>query len=119
MLIYDQPIDRDKPEVRPAAVAAAGGFSVSELVQLLWQRKVAIVSAALGFWAAEAPTMLGFLFWWARGDDYTPTFSRVNGVLVDYAAAARAAASLEEDVDVEAGAVAATPLSERQWDANA
>jgi uncharacterized protein involved in exopolysaccharide biosynthesis/Mrp family chromosome partitioning ATPase len=47
MLIYDQPIDRDKPEVRPAAVAAAGGFNVSELVQLLWQRKVAIVSAAL------------------------------------------------------------------------
>ncbi|WP_324503456.1 DUF4395 domain-containing protein [Nocardioides sp.] len=26
-----------------------------------------MVSAALGFWAAEAPTMLGFLFWWARG----------------------------------------------------
>lgn len=47
MLIYDQPIDRAKPEVGPAATTAAGGFSVSELVQLLWQRKIAIASAAL------------------------------------------------------------------------
>jgi uncharacterized protein involved in exopolysaccharide biosynthesis/Mrp family chromosome partitioning ATPase len=47
MLIYDQPIDRAKPEVGPAATTAAGGFNVSELAQLLWQRKVAIVSAAL------------------------------------------------------------------------
>src|SRR5437667_2892620 len=47
MLIYDQPIDRAKPEVGPAATAAPAGFSVLDLTQLLWQRKVAIVSAAL------------------------------------------------------------------------
>jgi uncharacterized protein involved in exopolysaccharide biosynthesis/Mrp family chromosome partitioning ATPase len=42
MLIYDQPI-----EAGPAAAAAPVGFSVLELAQLLWQRKVAIASAAL------------------------------------------------------------------------
>ena len=47
MLIYDQPIDRAKPEAGPAATAAPAGFSVLDLTQLLWQRKVAIVSAAL------------------------------------------------------------------------
>ncbi|WOH67275.1 GumC family protein [Bradyrhizobium sp. BWA-3-5] len=46
MLIYDQPIERAKPEGRPAAAVPAG-FSVLELVQLLWQRKAAIASAAL------------------------------------------------------------------------
>jgi uncharacterized protein involved in exopolysaccharide biosynthesis/Mrp family chromosome partitioning ATPase len=49
MLNYDQPISQAAPGpgARPAAAAAPGGFSVLELVQLLWQRKVAIVSAAL------------------------------------------------------------------------
>ena len=47
MLIYDQPIERVKPEAGPAATAAPAGFSVLDLVQLLWQRKVAIASAAL------------------------------------------------------------------------
>jgi uncharacterized protein involved in exopolysaccharide biosynthesis/Mrp family chromosome partitioning ATPase len=47
MLNYDQPISQAAPDARPAAAAAPGGFSVLELVQLLWQRKVAIVSAAL------------------------------------------------------------------------
>jgi uncharacterized protein involved in exopolysaccharide biosynthesis/Mrp family chromosome partitioning ATPase len=47
MLIYDQPIERVKPEAGPAATAAPVGFSVLELAQLLWQRKVAIASAAL------------------------------------------------------------------------
>ena len=46
MLIYDQPIDRAKPEAGPATAAPAG-FSVLDLAQLLWQRKVAIASAAL------------------------------------------------------------------------
>jgi uncharacterized protein involved in exopolysaccharide biosynthesis/Mrp family chromosome partitioning ATPase len=44
MLIYDQPI---KPDARPAALTAPAGFSVLDLTQLLWQRKVAIASAAL------------------------------------------------------------------------
>ena len=47
MLDYDQPINQAEPDARPAAAPAPGGFSVLELVQLLWQRKVAIVSAAL------------------------------------------------------------------------
>src|SRR4029078_7241943 len=47
MLIYDQPIERVKLEAGPAATAAPAGFSVLDLVQLLWQRKVAIASAAL------------------------------------------------------------------------
>jgi uncharacterized protein involved in exopolysaccharide biosynthesis/Mrp family chromosome partitioning ATPase len=47
MLIYDQPIDRAKPEVGHAAAAVPAGFSVLDLAQLLWQRKAAIVSAAL------------------------------------------------------------------------
>ena len=48
MLDYDQPINQAEPDARPAAAPApGGGFSVLELVQLLWQRKVAIVSAAL------------------------------------------------------------------------
>src|SRR5205809_8140636 len=45
MLIYDQPIDRAKHG--PAAAAAPAGFSVLDLAQLLWQRKVTIASAAL------------------------------------------------------------------------
>ncbi|KJC58246.1 hypothetical protein UP10_25125 [Bradyrhizobium sp. LTSPM299] len=45
MLNYDQPIGRAKPEPLHAAVTA--GFSVLDLVRLLWERKVAIVSAAL------------------------------------------------------------------------
>ncbi|MEH2613776.1 GumC family protein [Bradyrhizobium sp. AZCC 1693] len=49
MLIYDQPIDRAKPEVGHAAAAAPAGFRVLDLAQLLWQRKVAIASAALIF----------------------------------------------------------------------
>jgi arylsulfatase A-like enzyme/uncharacterized membrane protein YbhN (UPF0104 family) len=58
-----------------------------------------IVSAALGFWAAEALTLLGGFFWWVRPADYKPDYCRVDGVQVDYAAAARAAVSLETDED--------------------
>ncbi|MFB9263626.1 exopolysaccharide transport family protein [Bradyrhizobium erythrophlei] len=45
MLNYDQPIGQTKPEPRPAGTAA--GFNVLDLIRLLWERKVAIVSAAL------------------------------------------------------------------------
>ncbi len=103
--------------ISPFTIAGEGIREAAQYVLLKEQigGAEAIVSAALGFWAAEAPTMLGFLFWWARGADYRPAFSRVNGVQVDYAAAARAAASLEEDVEVKAGELAATPISERLW----
>ncbi|MAG29981.1 MAG: hypothetical protein CL908_03690 [Deltaproteobacteria bacterium] len=101
-----------------------GGEGIREAAQYLLLGELigpaaAIVSAALGFWAAEAPTMLGFLFWWARSDDYTPAFATVDGVQVDYEAAARTAASLEEDVDAQAGGEEATPIGERLWRAPA
>ncbi|MGE9010193.1 exopolysaccharide transport family protein [Leptospira interrogans] len=47
MLIYDEPINQAKPDPRHAAMPALGGFSVLDLVQLLWRRKIAIASAAL------------------------------------------------------------------------
>ena len=47
MLIYDQPIDRAKPEAGRAVTTAPAGFSVLDLTRLLWQRRVAIASAAL------------------------------------------------------------------------
>ncbi len=103
--------------ISPFTIAGEGIREAAQYVLLKEQigGPEAIVSAALGFWAAEAPTMLGFLFWWARGTSYTPAFARVNGVQVDYAEAARNAASLERDVDARAGGTAATPLGERLW----
>lgn len=47
MLNYDEPINQAKPDARPAPASTPGGFSVLDLAQLLWQRKVAIASAAL------------------------------------------------------------------------
>jgi uncharacterized protein involved in exopolysaccharide biosynthesis/Mrp family chromosome partitioning ATPase len=47
MLIYDEPINQAKPDARPAPALASVGFSVLDLAQLLWQRKIAIASAAL------------------------------------------------------------------------
>jgi len=103
--------------ISPFMIAGEGIREAAQYVLLKEQigGPQAIVSAALGFWAAEAPTMLGFLFWWARGEDYTPALARVNGRQVDYAEAARAAGSLEQDVDVHAGAVDALPIGERLW----
>src|SRR6201991_2840150 len=47
MLIYNEPINQAEPDPRPAAMSASGGFSVLDLIQLLWQRKLAIAAAAL------------------------------------------------------------------------
>jgi uncharacterized protein involved in exopolysaccharide biosynthesis/Mrp family chromosome partitioning ATPase len=47
MLVYDQPINPDKPEDRPARERASAGFSVVELTRLLWQRRVMIAATAL------------------------------------------------------------------------
>lgn len=103
--------------ISPFTIAGEGIREAAQYVLLgeLIGPGAAIVSAALGFWAAEAPTMLGFFFWWARSDTYRPAFARVDGVQVDYEAAAIAAASLEQDVDVTAGEDVATPLTERLW----
>jgi len=59
----------------------------------------AIVSAALGFWAAEALTLAGGFFWWVRPSDYTPAYCLVDGHQVDYAEAAQAAAALDTAED--------------------
>ncbi len=42
----------------------------------------AVMSAALGFWAAEALTLTGAYFWWARKKDYRPKYVVVNGQVV-------------------------------------
>lgn len=103
--------------ISPFTIAGEGIREAAHYVLLgeLIGPAAAIVSAALGFWAAEAPTMLGFIFWWMRGENYTPAYSRVNGVQVDYAAAAHAATSLEDDVELDAGGEAAISFGERLW----
>ena len=57
----------------------------------------AIVSAALGFWAAEALTLVGGIVWWVRPAGYRPAFCLVDGEQVDYEAAARAALQIESE----------------------
>ena len=104
--------------ISPFTIAGEGIREAAQYVLLgeLIGPAAAIVSAALGFWAAEAPTMLGFVFWWMRSDDYTPAYARVNGVQVDFEEAARSAVSLAEDTDTVAdGEEAAVPLGERLW----
>ncbi|HEX2485454.1 MAG TPA: sulfatase-like hydrolase/transferase, partial [Myxococcota bacterium] len=85
----------------PITIAGEG---IRELAQLLLLKNMigpagAIVSAALGFWAAEALTLAGGVFWWLRPADYRPAWCRVDGVQIDYDEAARAAVSLETDED--------------------
>jgi len=77
-----------------------GGLGVREAAQLLTLGAiigpgVAILSATLGFWVGEVPTLFGFLFWVVRGPDYRPGHCRVHGRQVDYAEAAQAALALE------------------------
>ena len=77
-----------------------GGMGVREAAQLLTVGAIigpgaAILSATLGFWVGEVPTLFGFLFWMARGDDYRPAYTRVDGEQVDYEEAAKAAVALE------------------------
>jgi len=82
----------------PVTIAGEG---IRELAQLVLLQKLigagpAIVSAALGFWAAEALTLGGAWFWWTRPASYTPKWCRVDGHPVDFAVAARAAASFAD-----------------------
>ena len=103
----------------PITIAGEG---IRELAQLLLLKNMigpaaAIVSAALGFWAAEALTLFGGFFWWARPADYRPAWCRVDGVQVDYEAAARAAVTLETEEDrrrrAARGAAPVAPLRAR------
>ncbi len=85
--------------VSPFTIAGEGIREAAQLVLLgsLIGPAAAIVSAALGFWAAEAPTMLGFVFWWIRPADYTPRYCLVDGVQVDFEEAAKLAIALESE----------------------
>jgi arylsulfatase A-like enzyme/uncharacterized membrane protein YbhN (UPF0104 family) len=79
-----------------------GGMGVREAAQVLTLGSllgpiVAAVSATLGFWVGEVPTLFGFLFWMVRGDDYRPAYCRVDGVQVDYEEAAKQAVALETE----------------------
>ncbi len=87
--------------VSPFTIAGEGIREAAQYVLLHKEIGAAasIVSAALGFWAAEALTLFGGFFWWLRPADYKPGYCRVDGVQVDYEAAARAAVSLETDED--------------------
>lgn len=71
MLNYDEPIDKAEHDARPAATPA--GFSVLDLALLLWQRKVAIVSAALIFACAAV----------AIGKSLTPKYTATAQLYVD------------------------------------
>ncbi|MGI9589974.1 MAG: sulfatase-like hydrolase/transferase, partial [Myxococcota bacterium] len=77
----------------------------------------AIVSAALGFWAAEALTLAGGVFWWIRPAHYRPAYCLVNGQQVDFDEAAKTALDLETEeeraVREAAPASAAPPLAAR------
>jgi uncharacterized protein (TIRG00374 family) len=85
--------------ISPFTIAGEGIREAAQYLLLgsLIGPAAAIVSAALGFWAAEAPTMLGFIFWWVRPKNYTPAYCRVNGVQVDYEQAAMASRQLETE----------------------
>ncbi len=81
-----------------------GGLGIREAAQALTIGGLigvgpAILSATLGFWVGEFPTIFGFVFWFVRGDDYRPAYCRVNGDQVDYEEAARAAVALETHED--------------------
>lgn len=59
------------------------GEGVREIVQtLLLAHRIgasqSIISAALGFWATEAPTLSGGIFYFLRGRDYRPRFVRLR-----------------------------------------
>src|SRR5262245_20849644 len=101
----------------PITIAGEG---IRELAQLLVLQHMigagaAVISAALGFWAAEGLTLFGAIFWWIRPPSYTPSYCRVDGRQVDYAEAAKAAVSLEPAGERagRAPAEAALPLPQR------
>ncbi len=78
--------------ISPFTIAGEG---IREIAQtyLLGHRlgaSQAIMSAALGFWAAEAMTLTGAFFWWGRKKDYRPSHVYVDGkeVRVDLGEAA-------------------------------
>ena len=101
--------------VSPFTIAGAGIREAAQYVLLghMIGPGAAIVSAALGFWAAEALTLFGGIFWWLRGAGYRPAWCRVEGVQVDYAEAARAALALGAPATGTEPAAPLPPLGRR------
>jgi arylsulfatase A-like enzyme/uncharacterized membrane protein YbhN (UPF0104 family) len=100
----------------PVTIAGEG---IRELAQLVLLQNLigagpSIVSAALGFWAAEALTLGGAWFWWTRPANYAPKWCRVDGRQVDYAEAAREAASFADEAPGARAAVPAYALRARR-----
>ncbi|MBN1880132.1 sulfatase-like hydrolase/transferase [bacterium] len=62
--------------ITPITIAGEGIREIAQYYLLRNQLGPAesIVSAALGFWAAEALTLLGAIFWWVRKKSYKPSF---------------------------------------------
>jgi len=80
MVVFASSIQIFATVMSPFTIAGEG---VREAVQALLLAKhmgasASILSAALGFWAAEALTMVGGLIWWLRPRDYRPEMVRAS-----------------------------------------
>ncbi|MEE8408997.1 MAG: lysylphosphatidylglycerol synthase transmembrane domain-containing protein [Myxococcota bacterium] len=91
------------------------GEGIREIAQTwLLQSRIgaghAVLSAALGFWAAEAMTLVGAFFLWGRPADYKPSTMVLDERLVEPAPPAGAAGA--EDVGPEASSSARVEVRE-------
>ena len=73
MLVYDRPINQAGSAAAPTSPPTLAGFNVLELARLLWQRKIAIVSA--GLICACGAVMIG--------KSLTPKYSATTQLYVD------------------------------------
>lgn len=71
--------------ISPITIAGEGIREIAQYYLLRNQLGPAesIVSAALGFWAAEALTLFGAYFWWFRKKSYRPKFVYLDGKAAD------------------------------------
>ena len=67
-------------------IAGEGAREAVQAVLLTGQMTTvqAVLSASLGFIAAEAATLWGGAFWWARRGNFRPAFTLVDGEQVDH-----------------------------------
>jgi hypothetical protein len=87
MVVFASSIQIFATVMSPFTIAGEG---VREAVQALLLAKhigasASILSAALGFWAAEALTMAGGIIWWLRPRDYRPEMTTVAADLASEA----------------------------------
>ncbi len=68
--------------ISPFTIAGEGVREIVQALLLAEQLGVSesIISAALGFWAAESLTLFGVFWWWGRRSGYRPPYVRVDGV---------------------------------------